>query len=64
MKQGSVGLIAATDAPDAVDCHSEGTCTRGRATIEEHMKEEMTKLGNAEVASVTSIGSVEQGRFI
>jgi len=64
MKQGNVGLIAATYTPDAVDCNSEGDCFRGRAAIEEHIKEEMTELGKADVASVTSIGSVDQGRFI
>jgi ketosteroid isomerase-like protein len=64
MKQGSVGLIAATYTPDAVDCNPEGDCIRGRAAIEEHVKEEMKELGKADVASVTSIGSVEQGRFI
>jgi ketosteroid isomerase-like protein len=64
MKQGSVGLIAATYTPDAVDCSAEGDCIRGRPSIEEHMKEEMTKLGKADVASVTSIGSVQQGHLI
>jgi ketosteroid isomerase-like protein len=64
MKQGSVGLIAATYAPDAVDCSPEGECIRGRAAIEGHMKEEIAKLGKADSASVTSIGSVQQGRFI
>jgi ketosteroid isomerase-like protein len=64
MKQGSVGLIAATYTPDAVDCNAEGDCIRGRPSIEEHLKKEMTVLGEADVASVTSIGSVEQGRFI
>ena len=64
MKQGNVGLIAVTYAPDAVDCNPEGECIRGRAAIEEHMKAEMAKLGNAESASVTSVGSVQQGRFV
>jgi ketosteroid isomerase-like protein len=64
MKRGSVGLIAATYTPDAVDCNPEGDCIRGRAAIEEHMKEEMTELGKADDASVISIGSVGQGRFI
>ncbi|MGA9244957.1 MAG: DUF4440 domain-containing protein [Silvibacterium sp.] len=64
MKQGNVGLITATYTPDAVDCSQEGDCVRGRFAIEEHMKEEMAKLGKAESASVTSIGSVQQGRFV
>jgi ketosteroid isomerase-like protein len=64
MKQGSFGLIAATYTPDAVDCNPGGDCIRGRTAIENHMKEEMTELGKADEASVTSIGSVEQGRFI
>ena len=64
MKQGSVGPIAATYTPDAVDCNPEGNCIRGRTAIEQHMKDEMTKLGKADTASVTSIGSAQQGRFI
>jgi ketosteroid isomerase-like protein len=64
MKQGSVGLIAATYTRDAVDCNGEGECIRGRTAIEEHIKEEMTEFGKADVAFVTSMGSVEQGRFI
>jgi len=64
MKQGNVELITATYTSDAVDCSAEGDCIRGHAAIEEHMKEEITKLGKAESASVTSIGSVQQGRFV
>ena len=64
MKQGNVGMISATYTSDAVDCSSEGDCIRGRAAIEGHMKEEMAKLGKAESASVTSIGSVQQGRYV
>lgn len=64
MKQGNVGLITATYTPDAVDCSPQGDCVRGRSAIEEHMKEEMAKLGKVESASVTSIGSVQQGRFV
>ena len=63
MKQGNVGLIAATYTSDAVDCGPEGDCP-GRTAIEEHMKEEMANRGKAESASVTSIGSVHQGRFV
>ena len=64
MRQGNVGLIAATYTSDAVDCSAEGDCIRGLAAIEEHMKEGMAKLGKAESASVTSSGSVQQGRFV
>jgi ketosteroid isomerase-like protein len=64
MKQGNVSLIAATYAPDAVDCSPNGTCIRGRSVIEAHMKEEMAKLGKAQSASVISIGSVQQGHFV
>jgi ketosteroid isomerase-like protein len=61
MKQGNVSRIAATYTPDAVDCSPEGDCVRGRSAIEEHMKKEMAKLGKAVSASVTSIGSAQQG---
>ena len=64
IKQGKVALVAATYTPDAVDCNPAGDCIRGRTAIEEHMREEMAKLGKANSASVTSIGSTQQGRFI
>jgi ketosteroid isomerase-like protein len=64
MKEGSVGLIAATYTVDAVDCSSAGDCIRGRSAIEAHMKEEMVKHGKADSAFVTSSGSVQQGHFV
>lgn len=64
MKQGKVGLIAATYTPDAVDCSPTGDCILGRSAIEQHMKVEMAKSGKANSASVTSIGSVQQGHFV
>lgn len=64
MKQGRVELIVPTYTLDAVDCSPDGECIRGRSAIEEHMKEEIAKLGKADSASVTSIGLVQQGRFI
>ena len=64
MKQGDVGLITGTYTLDAVDCSPEGDCVRGRTAIEEHVKQEMARLGKAESASVTSSGSVQQWRFI
>ena len=64
MKQGSVGLIAATYATDAVDCNPDGDCIRGRIAIEEHIKQQLATLGKADAAYVTSAGSVQQGRFI
>jgi ketosteroid isomerase-like protein len=64
MKLGTVEPIAATYTPDAVDCSAAGNCIRGRSAIEQHMRQEMAKFGNADSASVTSIGSVQQGRFV
>ena len=64
MKQGNVGLITGTYTSDAVDCSPEGDCVRDRTAIEEHMREEMAKLGKAKSATVTSSGSVQQGRFV
>jgi ketosteroid isomerase-like protein len=64
MEQGNVGLITATYTSDAVDCSPEGDCVRGLTAIEEHMREEMAKLGKAKSATVTSSGSVQQGRFV
>ena len=64
MKQGNVGLIAATYTPEAVDCSAEGDCIRGRPAIEKHIKEELAKSGKADSASVISVGSVQQGRCV
>jgi hypothetical protein len=61
MKHGNVVLITGTYTSDAVDCSPEGDCVRGRTAIEEHVKQEMARLGKAESASVTSSGSVKQG---
>jgi ketosteroid isomerase-like protein len=64
MKQGNVALLVPGNTEDAVDCSPEGHCIRGRSALEEHMKEEMAKLGKADSASVNSIGSVQQGRYV
>ena len=64
MKQGNTAMIAATYTQDAVDCSPAGDCIRGRSAIEAHMKAEMAKQGNASSATVNSVGSVQQGRFV
>jgi ketosteroid isomerase-like protein len=64
VKQGNTAMIAATYTHDAVDCGPAGDCIRGRSAIEAHMKEEKAKYGKASSASVTSVGSVQQGRFV
>ena len=64
MKQGNVALLAPGNAEGAVDCSPEGNCIRGRSALEEHAKEEMAKLGKADSASVISMGSVQQGRYV
>jgi len=64
MKQGNVAMITATYTSDAVDCSPEGDCIRGRTAIAQHMTESMAKFGKAASASVTSIGSVQQGSFV
>ena len=64
MKQGNVALLAPGNAAGAVDCSPEGNCIRGRSALEQHAKEEMAKLGKADSASVISIGSVQQGRYV
>jgi ketosteroid isomerase-like protein len=64
MKRGSVEPIVATYTEDALDCGPSGDCLRGRAAIEQHMKDRFGKLGNARSAFVTSIGSVQQGDFV
>ena len=64
MKQGNVALLVPGNTEDAVDCSPQGDCIRGRSALEKHMKEEMEKLGKADSASVVSIGSVQQGRYV
>ena len=64
MKQGNVALLAPGNAEGAVDCNPEGHCIRGRSALQAHAKEEMAKLGKADSASVISMGSVQQGRYV
>ena len=64
MKQGKAAPIAATYTADAVDCGPAGECIRGRAAIEQHIKEGLAKRGRAQSASVQSVGSVQQGSFV
>jgi ketosteroid isomerase-like protein len=64
MKQGNVALLVPGNTENAVDCSPAGDCIRGRFALEEHMKEEMAKLGKADSASVISVGSVQQGGYV
>ncbi len=64
MKQGAPALTAATYADDALDCATSGECARGRGAIEERMKDRLARLGRAVSASVTSLGSAQQGDFV
>src|SRR5271170_5273080 len=64
MKQGNTAPIAATYTEDSIDCGPSGNCIRGRAAIEQHVKDQLGKLGPAQSAFVTSIGSVQQGNFV
>lgn len=64
MKQGDVALLVPGNTEDAVDCSPEGECIRGLPALKEHMTEEMAKLGKADSASVHSVGSVQQGRYV
>ena len=64
MKQGNVALLMPGNTGDAVDCSPAGNCIRGRDALGEHMKAKMATLGKANSASVDSIGSVQQGRYV
>ena len=64
MKQGNVQLLVGGYTDDAVDCDAAGACIRGRAALESHARDGVAKLGKADSASVTSIGSVQRGRFV
>src|ERR1700684_4350578 len=64
MKLGNIALLVPGNTIDAVDCSPEGQCIRGRSALEAQMKGEMAKLGRAASASVVSLGSVQQGRYV
>jgi ketosteroid isomerase-like protein len=64
IKAGEAAPVAATYTENAVDCGPVGDCIQGRAAIEQHMKDQFAKLGRAQSAYVTSIGSVQQGNFV
>ncbi len=64
MKQGNAAMLVPGNTEGSVDCSPEGNCIRGRSALGEHMKEEMARLGKAESASVVSMGSVQQGRYV
>lgn len=64
MKQGDIALLTAAYTANAVDCSPEGDCVRGRSAIEARVKAEIGKRGKADSAYVTSIGSVQRGRFV
>jgi ketosteroid isomerase-like protein len=64
MKDGNVALLVPGNTGDSVDCSPEGNCIRGQSALEQHMKEEMEKLGKASSANVVSMGSVQQGRYV
>lgn len=64
MKQGTTAPIAATYSKDAVDCGSTGDCVHGRAAIEQHIKEQIERLGRAQSAAVSSKGAVQQKEFV
>ena len=64
MKQGNVQLLVGGYTEDAVDCDAAGVCIRGRAALESHARDGVAKLGKADSASVTSIGSIQRGRFV
>lgn len=64
MKQGNVQLLIDGYTQDAVDCDAAGVCIRGRAALESHARDGVAKLGKADSASVTSVGSVQRGQFV
>jgi ketosteroid isomerase-like protein len=64
MKQGNVALLEPGNTEDSVDCSPEGDCIRGRSALGEHEKKQMETLGKADSASVVSMGSVQQGRYV
>jgi ketosteroid isomerase-like protein len=64
MEQGNAALLAPGNAEGAVDCSSKGHCIEGRPALERQAKEQLATLGKADAASVVSVGSVQQGRYV
>jgi uncharacterized protein (TIGR02246 family) len=64
MKSGNGAAIAKIYAEDALDCGPTGECSKGRAAIEKYLKGRVAMAGRAQSASVTSIGTVQQGDFV
>jgi ketosteroid isomerase-like protein len=64
MKQGDAAMLVPGNTVDTVDCSAEGNCLRGSVAVDAHAKEEMAKTGKADSASVVSVGSVQQGRYV
>lgn len=64
MRRASADRIANIYSEDAVDCSSTGECLRGRDAILNHYRERVARTGRANSASVRSLGSTMQGRFV
>ncbi len=64
MKQGNAALLAPGNAEGVVDCSSGGSCIHGRSALNEAVKRDLAKHGRADSASVVSVGSVQQGRYV
>ena len=64
MKSGNAALLEPGNTEDAVDCGPTGNCIRGRVALDKRAKEEMAKSGKADSASVTTVGAVQQGRYV
>jgi ketosteroid isomerase-like protein len=64
MKSGNAALLGPGNAEDAVDCDPTGNCIRGRGALDKRAKEEMSKSGKADSASVNSVGWIQQGRYV
>jgi ketosteroid isomerase-like protein len=64
MKGGNAALLAPGNAEGVVDCNPEGDCIRGRSALEQQARQDMAKRGKADSASVISMGSVQQGRYV
>lgn len=64
MKKGDVAMLVPGNTEDTVDCSADGNCIRGLPALKEHMTIEMARLGKADSASVVSVGSVQQGRYV
>ncbi len=63
LRSGNAAIIAATYAPEAVNCTADGQCVSGINAIEAQLRSRVTSMGRAQSASVNTTSLVRDGDF-